>query len=334
MFVIVQSKFFFPPFFKHLDHFFSLISFLNKFQNVSPRQRKDTSETRRYEIFESFSLARIFFFFSGHRSKAWFVTIVFYSNRTVGVARISRMHRWVFCKPRNPWLDFQKKYDPCLRVLVTRAREANETHLEKEFHPNGGRRGISIRKLEAHFRIVYFGAWWTRHTRGAGPIMRFHRPFAFESIVSKRVQRFPDVAFSSITGLVTPRFFSISKLRKNPWKHSIRFFLINLRITCDSPLIRWILFLLSIVYFFFFKFKRDEIFFDHSFESNSILTASRSTCTFDGYCFDRFQLSIVFSRFLKKTRDFSMIRVKFLAALEFLLRFDGYSIVLDCLLFF
>lgn len=86
--------------------------------------------------------------------------------------------------------------------------------------------------------------------------------------------------------------------------------------------------------FFFFKFKRDEIFFDHSFESNSILTASRSTCTFDGYCFDRFQLSIVFSRFLKKTRDFSMIRVKFLAALEFLLRFDGYSIVLDCLLFF
>lgn len=63
MFVIVQSKFFFPPFFKHLDHFFSLISFLNKFQNVSPRQRKDTSETRRYEIFESFSLARISFFF-------------------------------------------------------------------------------------------------------------------------------------------------------------------------------------------------------------------------------------------------------------------------------
>lgn len=112
------------------------------------------------------------------------------------------------------------------------------------------------------------------------------------------------------------------------------FFLINLRITCNSPSIRWILFLLSIVYFFFFKFKRDEIFFDHSFESNSILTASRSTCTFDGYCFDRFQLSIVFSRFLKKTRDFSMIRVKFLAVLEFLLRFDGYSIVLDCLLFF
>lgn len=92
--------------------------------------------------------------------------------------------------------------------------------------------------------------------------------------------------------------------------------------------------IVPIVYrlFFFFKFKRDEIFFNHSFESNSILTASRST--FDGYCFDRFQLSIVFSRFLKKTRDFSMIRVKFLAALEFLLRFDGYSIVLDCLLFF
>lgn len=232
------------------------------------------------------------------------------------------MHRWVFCKPRNPWLDFQKKYDPCLRVLVTRAREANETHLEKEFHPNGGRRGISIRKLEAHFRIVYFGAWWTRHTRGAGPIMRFHRPFAFESIVSKRVQRFPDVAFSSITGLVTPRFFSISKLRKKSLKAFNSFFFNKpsnyLRFSINSMDI------VPIVYrlFFFFKFKRDEIFFDHSFESNSILTASRSTCTFDGYCFDRFQLSIVFSRFLKKTRDFSMIRVKFLAALEFLLRFD------------
>lgn len=110
------------------------------------------------------------------------------------------------------------------------------------------------------------------------------------------------------------------------------FFLINLRITSINSMD-----IVPIVYrffFFFFKFKRDEIFFDHSFESNSILTASRSTCTFDGYCFDRFQLSIVFSRFLKKTRDFSMIRVKFLAALEFLLRFDGYSIVLDCLLFF
>lgn len=142
----------------------------------------------------------------------------------VGIARISRMHRWVFCKPRNPWLDFQKKYDPCLRVLVTRAREANETHLsnsEKEFHPNGGRRGISIRKLEAHFRIVYFGARWT--TIG---IQGARIPLcASIASICIRIDRFETCpTFSGCRIFIdnkpryNPRFFSTSKLKKKSFK--------------------------------------------------------------------------------------------------------------------
>lgn len=134
-----------------------------------------------------------------------------------------------------------------LRVHVKRMKRISK----RNSTPNGGRRWISIRKLEAHFRIyrVYFGARWTGSTARVSLIMRFHlHP---NRSVSKRVQRFPDVAFSSITGLVTPRLFSISKLKKRKKKSlkafSINLFLINLRITCNSQSsIRWMLFLLSI----------------------------------------------------------------------------------------
>lgn len=170
----------------------------------------------------------------------------FYSNHMIGVARISRMHRWVFCKPRNPWLDFQKKYDPCcassLRVHVKRMKRISNS--EKEFHLNGGRpEGISIRKLEAHFRIVYF-RWTDRHTRGAGPIMRrLHRPFAFESIV----QRFP---FSSIT---EPRYTSfLFDIELKKILESV--YLFNyIRIICIVSM--------DIVFIVYcsFKFEKDEI---------------------------------------------------------------------------
>lgn len=70
---------------------------------------------------------------------------------------------------------FSKEIWSLLRVLVTRAREANETHLElwKGIpNPNGGRpQGISIRKLEAHFRIVYFRGM-ADGSAYKGPIMR------------------------------------------------------------------------------------------------------------------------------------------------------------------
>lgn len=106
-----------------------------------------------------------------------------------------------------------------LRVHVKRMKRISNS--EKEFHPNGGRRGISIRKLEAHFRIVYFGARWT--TIG---IQGARIPLcASIASICIRIDRFETCpTFSGCRIFIdnrpryNPRFFSTSKLKKKSFK--------------------------------------------------------------------------------------------------------------------